>query len=374
MFRFAPLVSLALGSLALAQTYSATYLPTNTPKTTEQGQTGTNQCGSGHDQNSMCQNAYLNSLDDWCIFAPPKPGPGSAIEDTEQIEVAWCTKDGHGTRLIPDGSITGAHFVQTPDYVQITGVGDLTQINIPAGNEGGELDPHGADGNGNPIGGLVFSSAFGDITQMHEWTNFVSDTEFCFRACKDGPKAPVLCQHIYDVLGCAWNLPGNYASGSFDRCLADTAEPMGVYGTSTFHQGDPSTPTAHPAPPTSSCTTTSTIGNGLAASASGTASSGASSASTIGGASATTSVTSSVSNTPSASGSPSASGPSSTRGPVSSLSGSDTASRTNSASGTPSATGGSGNNGAASLRVLGSGIERVVASAGALLLGVALMT
>jgi len=63
--------------------------------------------------------------------------------------------------------------VQTPDYVQITGpacslslrysiasqhcsnlystavgIGDLTKINIPSGDAGGELDPHGADGNG----------------------------------------------------------------------------------------------------------------------------------------------------------------------------------------------------------------------------------
>ena len=30
-------------------------------------------------------------------------------------------KSGYGTRLIPDGTIQGAHFVQTPDYVQITG-------------------------------------------------------------------------------------------------------------------------------------------------------------------------------------------------------------------------------------------------------------
>lgn len=28
------------------------------------------------------------------------------------------------------------------------GVGDLTKLNIAAGDEGGELDPHGADGNG----------------------------------------------------------------------------------------------------------------------------------------------------------------------------------------------------------------------------------
>jgi hypothetical protein len=46
----------------------------------------------------------------------------------------------------------------------------LTSLNIPKGDAGGELDPHGADGNGNPIGGLVFSSAFGQLQQIHEWT------------------------------------------------------------------------------------------------------------------------------------------------------------------------------------------------------------
>lgn len=46
----------------------------------------------------------------------------------------------------------------------------MTQLNIPKGDEGGELDPHGADGNGNPVGGLVFSSAFGTLEQIHEWT------------------------------------------------------------------------------------------------------------------------------------------------------------------------------------------------------------
>ena len=92
----------------------------------------------------------VNSVDDFCFFAPPEPGPGSVIGNTERIEVAWCIKDGYGTRLIPDGTIQGAHFVQTPDYVQITGVGDFTKINIPAGDSGGELDNKGADGKGNP--------------------------------------------------------------------------------------------------------------------------------------------------------------------------------------------------------------------------------
>lgn len=92
--------------------------------------------------------SIVNSIDDWCIFAPPEPGPDSVIGNTERIEVSWCIKPGYGTRLIPDGAITGAHFVQTPDYVQVTGVGNLTLVNIPDQDEGGELDPHGADGNG----------------------------------------------------------------------------------------------------------------------------------------------------------------------------------------------------------------------------------
>ena len=70
------------------------------------------------------------------------------IGNTERIEVSWCIKPGYGTRLIPAGAISGAHFVQTPDFVQVTGVGDLTLLNIPQGDDGGELDPHGADGNG----------------------------------------------------------------------------------------------------------------------------------------------------------------------------------------------------------------------------------
>ncbi|KDR80200.1 hypothetical protein GALMADRAFT_277444 [Galerina marginata CBS 339.88] len=215
--------------------YSATYLPSNVPAKTEQGQAGTNQCGTASSQNSECQNAFINSVTDFCVFSPPNPGPDSVIGNTERIEVAWCLQDGTGARLIPDGTIQGAHFIETPDFVQVTG---------------------------NPIGGLVFSSAFGQLEQLHEWTNFVGADEFCFRACKPGPKAATFCQHIYDVMGCAWNMPGNYDVG-FENCQADSGEPMGVYGTSTFFQGQPSTPAAHPAPASSKCVAFSTVGNGL---------------------------------------------------------------------------------------------------------------
>lgn len=63
-------------------------------------------------------------------------------------------------------------------------------------------------------------------------------------------------------MGCEWNMPANYSPGVFEQCLGDSAEPMGVYGTSTFYQGEPVTPPAHPIPSSSSCTYFSTISNG----------------------------------------------------------------------------------------------------------------
>jgi hypothetical protein len=73
----------------------------------------------------------------------PRSGADTRPGDTEQHEVAWCTKSGRGTRTIPNGALSGVHFVRTPDYVQVTGTGDFTKINIPGGDSGGELDPHG---------------------------------------------------------------------------------------------------------------------------------------------------------------------------------------------------------------------------------------
>ena len=54
--------------------------------------------------------------------------------------------------------------------------------------------------------------------------NFVAYNEFCIRACKDGPNAPALCNHIYDVMGCDWNMPGDYSPNSFDSCHGDSGE------------------------------------------------------------------------------------------------------------------------------------------------------
>lgn len=94
-------------------------------------------------------------------------------------------------------------------------------------------------------------------------------------------------------------------------------QPMGVYGTSTFFQGEPSTPSAHPAPPSSSCTTLSTIGN-LAVSTSAPLTSATSAAVSV---PSSSSPVPSGSSTPSAGASSSPSGASVTSAPVSASSG-----------------------------------------------------
>jgi hypothetical protein len=232
------------------QIWDTGYMYNNLPSKSENGQTGTNKCGTTSSQSSMCQTMWMNDADDFCLWAPPSVGD---IGDTEQEEVAWCTKSGRGTRVIPDGTLHGVHFVRTHDYVQVTGVGDFTKINIKSGDEGGELDPHGANGNGNPIGGLVYGNTFGSNLQYHEWTSFISDSMYCMRACV-GPNARQNCQHIYDEMGCNWNMPANYNAGTFESCQGDDDLPMGVYGTSTWHQGTSPTPPAHPVASSSACT------------------------------------------------------------------------------------------------------------------------
>ncbi|KAF8636151.1 hypothetical protein AX17_003754 [Amanita inopinata Kibby_2008] len=242
------------------QIWDVGYLASALPYNSQTEQFGYNSCGTGSNQTSDCQTAWINSAQDFCLWAPPTKG---TIGDTEREEVAWCTKSGRGSRTIPDGTLKGVHFVKTPDYVQVTGVGDFTKMNIPAGDAGGELDNRGADGKGNPVGGLVYGNSFGPAQQYHEWTSFISDTEFCFRACV-GPQATVLCNHIYDVMGCYWNMPANYDAGVFENCDGNDDQPMGVYGTSTWHQGVSPTPPPHNPAPSSNCQALPTVSVGPA--------------------------------------------------------------------------------------------------------------
>lgn len=53
----------------------------------------------------------MNSLDDFCLWAPPRPG--DVVGNIEGEMVAWCTKgDLHGARQIPAGALTGVQFMK----------------------------------------------------------------------------------------------------------------------------------------------------------------------------------------------------------------------------------------------------------------------
>jgi hypothetical protein len=47
------------------------------------------------------------------------------------------------------GLLSTAVVSQTPNYIQVQGFLNGNNLNIQTGDEGGELDPHGATGEGN---------------------------------------------------------------------------------------------------------------------------------------------------------------------------------------------------------------------------------
>ncbi|KAG5640825.1 hypothetical protein DXG03_006891 [Asterophora parasitica] len=193
-------------------------------------QAGYNRCNATTDgQSSLCQTSFINSVDDFCLWAPINPN--SIVGDVEGNMVAWCTKPGRGTRVIPPGAIRGVQFTKTPDYVQVVGFIDQTRINIASGDTGGEMDPHGADLRGNPLGGLMYSNAYtGAFKQVIEWHNFMGSDIFCLKACDPArPNAARFCEHIYDRIGCAYNAPSNAQSGVFESCKGDNQDFPGVY-------------------------------------------------------------------------------------------------------------------------------------------------
>src|ERR1700761_207560 len=92
-----------------------------------------------------------------------------------------------------------------------------------------ELDPHGADEQGNPLGGIVFSNGYGQnaagfksalssnaaestsYTQVIEWIDFIGGGIFCMKMCNPSDaNGPGLCAHVYDEIGCNYNAIADY--------------------------------------------------------------------------------------------------------------------------------------------------------------------
>ena len=62
---------------------------------------------------------------DFCLWGPPTLND---IADAEGEVVAYCTKAGHGTRIMPDGTITGMQLLFDGEAYMMTGLLDQTKI------------------------------------------------------------------------------------------------------------------------------------------------------------------------------------------------------------------------------------------------------
>jgi hypothetical protein len=203
-------------------------------------QSGYNICNSTtQGPNSLCQTLIFNSIDDFCIWGSPTPN--GTIGDKEAAVVAYCTKPIHGARQITPGAITGVQFVKTSAYLQVRGYIDNTGIGLSPTDSGGELDPHGADLQGNPLGGVVYSNSTlgaNGLTQAMNWNVFVGGGQFCMKVCFNSITEPDYCQNTYDLIGCDYNMPSNVQNGTFTSCDSDLQDVVGIYSvngvTSTY--------------------------------------------------------------------------------------------------------------------------------------------
>jgi hypothetical protein len=120
------------------------------------------------------------------------------LGNVEGNAITYCVKPSHGARVMKPGTITGAHFVRTSKYIQITGTLVQTSLNFNADDFGGQLDPHGADMQGNPLGALVYSTGLpsGDnktYTQAVEWIAITGSGFFCIKLCDSNQGADNYC-------------------------------------------------------------------------------------------------------------------------------------------------------------------------------------
>jgi hypothetical protein len=231
-------------------------------------QFGYNQCGAANATAAAnCQTLVVNNASDFCLWGSPTAN--GDIGDVEAKVVSYCTNPQWGGRPIPAGGIHGVQFMRTSAYIQIVGFIDNAALGLDPTDTGGELDPHGADLQGNPLGGVVYSldtnfSPDNGVTpgQVHNWNLFVGSGIFCFKACFNSITSPDYCQNVYDLVGCDYNMPNALQNGTYLDCEGALQTPVGTYTTNgqtlTWSMPDPLTtdPPYTPVVPSSSqCTT-----------------------------------------------------------------------------------------------------------------------
>ncbi|KAG0213721.1 hypothetical protein BGX28_003665 [Mortierella sp. GBA30] len=106
------------------------------------------------------------------------PRPGQRMVDTEGPAIAMCTKrldEAPKAGILPKGFIASAHFTRgkgSGQYVQVTGMLDITKFNMSSEDRGGQYDNEVSRG-----------------SRAHPYRHFVSLIEpnlgiFCIRSCQ----------------------------------------------------------------------------------------------------------------------------------------------------------------------------------------------
>lgn len=126
--------------------------------------------------------------------------------------------------------------MKTSAYIQVSGFINNVALSLDPGDDGGELDPHGADLQGNPLGGVVYSNGTADsdgttLTQVFNWNTFVGSGIFCFKACFNSITSPDYCENRYDLVGCDYNMPSAVQNGTYESCEGDLQDIVGTYTT-----------------------------------------------------------------------------------------------------------------------------------------------
>ncbi|WRT70361.1 uncharacterized protein IL334_007359 [Kwoniella shivajii] len=205
---------------------------------------------------SQSKNLYLMSHDDFCLLAPSNPG--TKISEAGQDVVSYCTNKEHKTRLIPDGTLKGVTYVKTPSWVQVSGSGDFTKMNISPNDFGGQFD----SSEHTPEGATLKISTGGDPAR--NWVTMISADTFCMRACTGDP---AYCPTQYDSLGCYF-LTSNGVGWDdvWQDCEGDDGDAPGVIDGKTYTPGNGPDPTPS-IPAVSNCQPGSSISSGQTAAA-----------------------------------------------------------------------------------------------------------
>ncbi|KAJ7928291.1 hypothetical protein B0H13DRAFT_2548699 [Mycena leptocephala] len=149
--------------------------------------------------------------------------------------------------------------MRTSACIQIVGFIDSIALGLSSTDTGGELDPHGADLQGNPLVYYLdtnFSPDGGKTPgQVHNWNSFVGNG---FNSIT----SPDYCENRYDLVGCDYNMPSALQNNTYLDCEGDLQTPVGTYVTNgqtlTWSMPDPLTtdpPYTPVVPASSQCTT-----------------------------------------------------------------------------------------------------------------------